>query len=221
MGTKIVTRRKWIVGLIVAFVLLAVGGAATVVIVLRDYPTHHFGVVRTGVLYRSGQPNSVALRRIRKEAGSLKTVINLRGEQPDAKWYAEEQRYCEAHQIKLINVTMGDANHMHSNIRAVLEVLADAANQPVLVHCEAGSVRTGFVAAAYRIAMEGWSLSQALDEAHEFRFEPEVNLNPKYVRVLQELEAGADWRQFTDPPAPVAPYTEQEEVPWPDEEEPQ
>jgi protein tyrosine phosphatase (PTP) superfamily phosphohydrolase (DUF442 family) len=221
MGTRFLTRRKLIVGLIAAFALLAVGGTATVVMVLHDYPTHHFGVVRPGVLYRSSQPNDVALRRIRREAGSLKTVVNLRGEQPDAPWYVDEKRYCEARQIKLVNVTMGDANHIHSNIRTVLEVLADKANQPVLVHCEAGSARTGFAVAAYRIALEGWSFAEALDEAHKYRFDPKVNLNPEYVKVLRELEAGADWRQFTDPPSPVAPYVEQEEVPWPEEEEEQ
>ena len=42
------------------------------------------------------------------------------------------------------------------------------ANEPCYFHCEAGQGRTGVMAAAYRIAVEGWSGDAALAEAKQF-----------------------------------------------------
>jgi protein tyrosine/serine phosphatase len=54
-------------------------------------------------------------------------------------------------------------------------VVRDPANQPLLVHCEQGFHRTGILCAAYRLAINGWSVEQALTEMGDRGFEMETD----------------------------------------------
>ena len=182
------SRRKRIIlsGIVAAAVCVAVGGF---LLWWQDYPVHHFGIVREGVLYRSGQPDesqlAVLVRRHR-----IRTVVNLRGQAPDKDWYRREVAFCQGRGIKLVHVTMSKQQEAAANVQRVLDVVADPQNHPVLVHCEAGSARTGFVTAAFRIVVDGWSYEKAMEEAQRLRF-PRLhnNTNREYDRVLRELAA--------------------------------
>jgi protein tyrosine phosphatase (PTP) superfamily phosphohydrolase (DUF442 family) len=184
--------------------VLLLGGGLGLVLYFHDYPVHHFGVVHPGILYRCGQPDDAALQRLIDSYG-LRTVVNLRGDEDLADWYVRERQFCDDHGLKLVDLPLAEADHIRDNLRAVLEVLTEPARQPVLVHCEAGSARTGYAIAAYRIAVEGWSYPDALAEAERYKFKPEAHLNPEYVKVLQELAAGLDWHRLSDRPDGPAP----------------
>ena len=45
-----------------------------------------------------------------------------------------------------------------------LRIVTDHERTPVLVHCHYGADRTGVLCAAYRVAVQGWSKQQAIDE---------------------------------------------------------
>jgi len=47
-----------------------------------------------------------------------------------------------------------------------LEFATQRENQPVFVHCKAGQGRTGVFVAAYRLAVQGWNLDDAMREAN-------------------------------------------------------
>jgi protein tyrosine phosphatase (PTP) superfamily phosphohydrolase (DUF442 family) len=52
------------------------------------------------------------------------------------------------------------------SVAQMMEFIAFAkANPPTYVHCEAGEGRTGTAVACYRIAVDGWTAEQAIDEA--------------------------------------------------------
>jgi hypothetical protein len=192
----VVARNRTRIWLAAGLLLLVAGGVAF--LLLGDYPVHHFDEVQPGVLYRGGQCDE-AVMEILVSRYHVRTLLNLRGQDDAADWYIAEKGFCDRRGLKLININMVDPDRIHENLRAFLEAAIDPANPPSYVHCQAGSVRTGFAVAGYRIAVQGWSLKDALAEAKKFNFDPEVHLNPAYVKVLQELVDGADWRRWTEP----------------------
>jgi protein tyrosine/serine phosphatase len=48
-----------------------------------------------------------------------------------------------------------------------LKIVTDKDKQPVFVHCQHGSDRTGTMCAVYRVAVQGWSKEDALREMRE------------------------------------------------------
>jgi len=176
--------------------LLIAAGAGTLCY-LHAHPVHHFGVVDPGILYRSGQPNEKQLTLL-TDRYHLHTIVNLRGTEGNAPWYVVEQKFCTDHHLNFVTLTLIEKEHIRSNLQQFLAVMEDAANRPVLVHCEAGSARTGFAVAAYHVVFQKWTVEQALAEAAKFRFDPAKNLNPEYVKILRDLAAGTDWHTLTD-----------------------
>jgi protein-tyrosine phosphatase len=170
----------------------AVVASATVVGVQwyrKVHPVHHFAVVREGVLYRSGQPDSGQFHKL-LEQYRLRTVVNLRGQMPDENWWRQEQEVCRRHGLKLVSIDMRIRDEAEKHVRQFLDVVADPRNQPVLVHCEAGSARTGFAVAAYRIVTDGWTYEEAMKEAEKFQFRLDNDTNREYVKVLRRLAEG-------------------------------
>src|SRR5262249_7661024 len=55
-------------------------------------------------------------------------------------------------------------------LRRFLDVMADPANHPVLVHCYKGIHRTGAYVAVYRMELEGWRKEDALAEMRDMGY---------------------------------------------------
>lgn len=135
---------------------------------------HHFHIVRPGVLMRSGQPRVRDLEHIRTTQG-LKTIICARGGTRHplrGRWFRKERAYCQQANIRFEHMPFSDAAVPPAEIfDRFLAIVRDPANCPVLVHCEQGFHRTGILSAAFRIAVEGWSLERAIREMDENGFE--------------------------------------------------
>jgi len=183
--------------IIIVIAIVVIAGAGGDLWYIHTHPVHHFAEVDPGILYRSGQPDEAQFALL-AERYHLRTVVNLRGTEGNAPWYVVEQKFCADHHLNLVTLTLIDREHIRSNLRQFLAVMEDAANRPVLVHCEAGSARTGFAVAAYRLVFQKWTVDQALAEAAKYRFDPVKNLNPEYVKILRDLAAGTDWHKLSD-----------------------
>lgn len=65
-----------------------------------------------------------------------------------------------------------------------LRIATTPALQPMLVHCQHGSDRTGTMVAIYRIAYEGWTKAQATDEMINGGF----GFHPMWQDLLRYIE---------------------------------
>ena len=165
---------RWFLGL--AILALLVGAPLGYLRYLKAN-FRNFHVVHEGVLYRSGQLSLNGLKRVVHDYG-IKTIVTLRDAHnpgqsaPDAA----KEAYCKKQEIKYVRIPprvwWGPDNTVpaEQGVRTFLEVMDDPANFPVLVHCFAGSHRSGAVCAVYRMEYEGYSNQEALDEMKNYGY---------------------------------------------------
>jgi predicted protein tyrosine phosphatase len=93
--------------------------------------------------------------------------------------------------------------HIDDHVAEVLAIIQEAP-KPVLISCRAGVDRTGIVAAAYRVLVDGMSRQQAIKEMEAFH-SPWNSLNARYVRGLtgdrkaRILSTVTQWRSRLQP----------------------
>jgi protein tyrosine/serine phosphatase len=71
-----------------------------------------------------------------------------------------------------------------------LQIVTDSNCTPVFVHCQHGADRTGTMCAIYRIAVQGWSKDNAIEEMTKggFDFHSIWKNLPNYIRKLDVEE---------------------------------
>ncbi len=122
--------------------------------------TGNFHTVIAGELYRSAQPSPAQLESYVREHG-IRTVINLRGENADAPWYAAERETARALGIHHVDFRMSASKELSTRRADELVAIMAAAEKPILIHCQAGSDRTGLASALYSLRVAGRRESEA------------------------------------------------------------
>ncbi len=90
----------------------------------------------------------------------------------------------------------GDSTGEVNGYVEALRIMNDPERQPVLVHCGAGTERTGCVVALYRMFEEGWTMEEAYAEADDKGHSPDRNPHlretlERYTDLIREsLESG-------------------------------
>jgi protein tyrosine/serine phosphatase len=139
----------------------------------RSERLRNFGTVEEGVLYRSGRLEAPGLRRAIEEY-DLKTVVDLGGwDNDDAQWQANQDVADELGVTRYAIHMSGDGRANPNGYLAALRILADPANQPALVHCAAGTERTGAAVVLYRHLVQGEQIQPAYEESLTFGHEAE------------------------------------------------
>jgi protein tyrosine/serine phosphatase len=125
------------------------------------YTIHNanFHTIVSGEAYRSGQMDSAQLSRVIQEYG-IKSVINLRGTDAPALYQGEMETAkrlgVQHYDFSLSAIDELTVPQMDEIIRTLRE-----APKPVLIHCKAGSDRTGLVSALYCLTLKGETPAQA------------------------------------------------------------
>ncbi len=135
-------------------------GLATGLPVAYRRSTGNFGTVEPGRFYRSAQLDADGLRRVIREH-TVKTVLNLRGPNPEQAWYRDEVAAATGAGATLIDLPMASDQWLsREQARTLLEVL-DHCETPVLIHCEFGAERTGLVSAIIELLEPGRTIEEA------------------------------------------------------------
>lgn len=156
--------------------ILAGGGAIGWHKVVRHYfVARNFGVVEDGAVYRSGRIKPIMVRKLHERYG-IATIIDLGAYAPGSEEDLAEQAVAEElgmtrHSFHLVGDGTGDPNGYVQAVR----LMADPANQPVLVHCAAGAQRTGTAVILYRHLVQGRPIAETIPEAIEHKHDPGGN----------------------------------------------
>lgn len=147
--------------------LLAVAALGYAKVVAPSLEPRRFSEVVPGQIYRSGRVTPGALARVVGEH-QIKTIIDLGASPPGSDGERREQKTAEALGVKRVSLWLeGDSRGDPNNYVYALRLMTDPAARPVLVHCSAGTERTGCAVILYRHLIEGVDLEKALAEATE------------------------------------------------------
>jgi tyrosine-protein phosphatase SIW14 len=124
----------------------------------------------TSGLYRGPRPKS--LRELRD-----KGIINVINLQSGIYELLHRDQY-EGEQARFLGMTEFDfglsdfSPPKETEVREIVRTIqfCQDLGEPVYVHCKHGKDRTGYVIAAYRIIMQGWSFNAAVQEMYEHGF---------------------------------------------------
>lgn len=109
----------------------------------------------SNALYRSAQPTALGFRKL-KNLG-IRTVVNLRSFHSDRREIGDSGLGYE-------HIYMKAWHAEDKEVVRFLQIVTDPKRQPVLVHCQHGSDRTGTMCALYRVAVQGWTKDEAIHE---------------------------------------------------------
>ena len=204
--------RKWIWVATLA-VAIAAGLAALWEHALKDrIVPKRWGAIEEGALYRSGQLPAPLLRRVLARHG-IRVVVDMTSIEPDNVKQAAESRLLAELQITLVRCPLngdgtGDPIEYARALTALVHARRDG--EPALVHCQAGSQRTGGVVAAYRLLFEKRPPEAVRAELRRYGWRPGRDrvLTDYLDAHLPEIAAllAAD-RILPDPPPPLPRLT--------------
>ncbi len=138
----------------------------------------------TSSLYRSAQPTDEGFVFLGTQPSlanadrPIKTVVSLRAFNDDAPLVPATST------LRLERIQFKTWHPENEDVIKFLRIATSPALQPVLVHCQHGSDRTGTMVAIYRIAYEGWTKTQATDEMINGGF----GYHPMWQNLLRYIE---------------------------------
>lgn len=150
----------------------------------------NFGVVEDGSVYRSGVLTSAAMHDVIDDHG-VRTVIDLGAHEPGTAAQRREEEVARVMGVRYVRLPLyGDGTGDPNRYAEALRIMTDPGAQPVLVHCSAGSERTGAAVAFYRMIVGGEPLDEAYAECARHRHDPARNdkLRPYLEKWAGEVE---------------------------------
>ncbi len=182
----------------VALAIAGGGGALAYAKVIRPQVVpKNFGVVQEGTLYRSGDLTPAATRRVVEER-HVRTIIDLGAYDGDVVGERIASQTAEALGVeRRVFRLEGDGTGNPNAYVEALRIMTDPAKQPVLVHCSAGSQRTGACVLLYREIVQGRPIPGEMEEAYAHGHDPRRNTRMKPYLEEWHTKIGEAFRHGT------------------------
>ena len=154
----------------------------------------NFGEV-TPDLFRGGQPGVDGLKTLHEMGVGI--VVDMRS-RPSENEKAAVTRLG----IEYVSIPWHCTFPSDATFARFLKLIEENRDKKVFVHCRLGADRTGMAIAAYRMASEGWSADEALNEMAKFGFDWEHHMfcptlerfERSFPQRLRNDAAFKDWR---------------------------
>lgn len=161
---------------VAACAILAVGGAILWHKVVRHhFVVRNFGVVEPNQLYRAGRFLPSLVDDLKDDYG-IRTIIDLGAYPPGSTDdHAEQEAATEQGIVRHSFCLAGDGTGDPNQYVQALRLMADPAQQPVLVHCASGAQRTTAAVLLYRHLVQGRDLMDVYPESFDFKHDPGDN----------------------------------------------
>ncbi len=117
--------------------------------------------IAPGKMWRTYQPSPEKLSQWKQRG--VKTVINLRGDNPSGFLFLEEDT-CSTLGLTLVNFRVYSREAPSKDILHGARKLFDDVEYPAVMHCKSGADRAGMMAVLYLFFHEGRPLDQALEQ---------------------------------------------------------
>jgi len=121
----------------------------------------NFGKV-TPTLYRGGLPSNTGFKALARMG--VKIVVDTHAASPS------EEKEVQKLGMQYVAIPWHCPWPKDEVFAKFLQLLHENEGKKVFVHCRLGDDRTGMMTAAYRIAEEGWSADEAMEEMKAFGF---------------------------------------------------
>lgn len=130
-------------------------------------------------LWRSAQPDPKQDGFRNLEKAGVKTIVNLRYDHDDLPFLAGTK-------LRYFWIKAHAWHPEEEDLVKFLKLLKDEKNWPVFVHCAAGSDRTGYSVATYRIVEQNWTADDAIHEMFDFGYHAWWFRNPSILRDIEK-----------------------------------
>ena len=149
------TMKKKIAVAVSSFLLLV---SASYFVYMEEYGNFH--PITYGEAYRSAQLDRDKFEYYIKKY-AIKSIVNLRGKNPDAPWYREEIMVSAENNIRHYDISLSASRKpSEDDVRELISIFQNAP-RPVLIHCQAGADRSGLAAAMWKVVVDRESKSEA------------------------------------------------------------
>lgn len=193
LGGRLGVPLGWVMALVVG---VSIAGSMAIYHEVVDplYHADRWSEVMPDNVYRSAAPPPLALKAMFEEH-RFERVIKLTGHAPQKHRQAKEYEAIEALGLELREIPMpGNGLGTPEDYVEALALMHESAmnGRKTLVHCAAGTHRTGGVIAAYRMLVQGWPADRAYDEmqAHGFSHTHNTELVPYLNENLPRIAEG-------------------------------
>jgi tyrosine-protein phosphatase SIW14 len=128
---------------------------------LQEKGVPNFGEV-TPALYRGGLPSATGFKALARMG--VKIVVDTHAASPN------EEKEVQKLGMQYVTIPWHCPWPKDEVFAKFLKLLHENQGKKVFVHCRLGDDRTGMMTAAYRIAEEGWTADEAMEEMKAFGF---------------------------------------------------